>query len=60
MYLNNSNNLEATLVKLSEKIHYFNTEFIVVWQQFTESYCFVTVTVKRSKKLFRYLIRYEN
>ena len=48
MYHNNSNNLEATLVKLSEKIQYIITEFIDVWQQFAESYCFVTVAVKRS------------
>ena len=27
----NSNNLEATFVKLSEKIQYFITEFIDVW-----------------------------
>ena len=31
MYHNNSNNLEATFVKLSEKIQYFITEFIDVW-----------------------------
>ena len=46
MYHNNSNNLEARLVKLSEKIRCFITDFIDVWQQFAESYCFVTVTVK--------------
>ena len=28
VYHKNSNNLEATFVKLSEKIHYFITEFI--------------------------------
>ena len=54
VYHNNSNNLEATFVKLSEKIHNFNTEFIDVWQQFAESYCFVTVKVKTSKKSYRY------
>ena len=32
---NNWNNLEATFVKLSEKIQYFITEFIDVLQQFT-------------------------
>ena len=37
MYHNNLNNLEATFVKLSEKIHYFITEFNDVWQQFAES-----------------------
>ena len=36
----NSNNLEATFLKLSEKIQHFNTEFVDAWQQFTESYCF--------------------
>ena len=51
---NNSNNSEATLAKLSEKIQYFITEFIDVWQQFTESYCFVTVAVKRAKQSFRF------
>ena len=51
---NNSNNLEATFVKLSEKILYFITEFIDVGQQLAESYCFVTVGVKRDKKSFRY------
>ena len=51
---NNSNNLEATFVKLSEKIQYFITEFIDVWQQFAQSYCFVTVAVKRAKQSFRY------
>ena len=50
MYHNNSNNLETTFMKLSEKIHYFITEFIDVWQQFVESYSFVPVTVKWSKK----------
>ena len=54
MYHNISNNLEATFVKLNEKIQYFISEFIDVWQQFAESYCFVTVAVKRSKKSFRY------
>ena len=34
MYHNNSNNLEATFLKLSEKIQYFIKEFIDVWQQF--------------------------
>ena len=51
---NNSNNLEAAFVKLSEKIQYLITEFINVWRQFAESYCFVTRAVKRAKKLFRY------
>ena len=32
VFHNNSNNLEATFVKLSEKIHYFNTELIDVRQ----------------------------
>ena len=32
VYHNNSNNLEATFVKFSVKIHYFITEFIDVWQ----------------------------
>ena len=49
MYLNNSNNLEATFVKFFEKIQYFITELIDVSQQFALSYCFVTVTVERSK-----------
>ena len=31
---NNSNNLEATFMKLSEKNQYFITEFIDVLQQF--------------------------
>ena len=47
-------NLEATFVKLSEKMQYFITEFIHVWQQFAESYCFVTVAVKRAKQSFRF------
>ena len=47
MYHNNSNKLEDTFVKLSEKFQYFITEFIDVWQQFAESYCFDTGTVKR-------------
>ena len=51
MYHNNSNNLEATFMKFSEKIQYFITEFIDVGQQFAESYCF---TDKRSNKSFRY------
>ena len=34
MYYNNSNNLEATFVKPSEKNQYFIAEFIDVWQQF--------------------------
>ena len=54
MYHNNSNNLEATFVKLSEENQYFITVFINVSQQFGLSYCFVTVTVKRSKKSFLY------
>ena len=54
MYLNNSNNLEAAFVKLSEKIHCFITEFIDVWQQFPEGYCFATMTVKILKKSFSY------
>ena len=54
MYHNNSNNLEATFLKLSEKIQYFIKEFVDVWQQFGDSYCFVTVAVKKSKKLFSY------
>ena len=35
MYHNNLNNLEATFLNLSEKIEYFITEFIDVWQQLT-------------------------
>ena len=31
MYHNNSNNLEATFVKLSEKRYFFITEFIDIW-----------------------------
>ena len=54
VHYNNSNNLEATFVKLSEKIQYFITEFIDVWQQFAESYCFVTVAVKGVKQWFRF------
>ena len=46
MHHNNSNNLEATLVKLSEKIQHFLTKITDVWQQLAESYWFVTVTVK--------------
>ena len=49
VHYKNSNNLEATIVKLSEKIQYFITEFINVLQQFAESYCFVAVAVKRAK-----------
>ena len=55
VHYNNSNNLEATFVKFSEKIQYFITEFIDVWQQFAESYRFVTVAVKRAKQSFRFL-----
>ena len=54
VHYNNSNNLEATFVKLSRKIQYFITEFIDVMQQFAESYCFVTVAVKRAKQSFRF------
>ena len=54
VHRNNSNNLEATSVKLYEKIQYFITEFIDVFQQFAVSYCLVTVAVKRAKKSFRY------
>ena len=43
VHYNNSNNLEATFVKLSEKIKYFITEYIDVWQQFAESHYFVAV-----------------
>ena len=57
---NNSNNLEATFVKLSEKIQYFTMEFIDVWQQFAESYCFLTVAVKRAEKIISLLMRYES
>ena len=49
MHHNNSNNLEATFLKLSEKIQYFITEFIDVWQQFAESSCFVAVAVNRAE-----------
>ena len=34
LYHNNSNNLEANFLKLTENIQYFITEFIDVWQQF--------------------------
>ena len=54
VYHNKASNLEATFMKLSEKIKYFITKFIDVWQQFAESYCFVTVAVKRAKKSFRF------
>ena len=54
VHYNNSNNLEAAFVKLSEKNPIFITEFIDVWQQFVESYCFVTVAVKRAKQMFRF------
>ena len=54
MHHNNSNNLAVTLVKFSLKTQHFITEFIDVWQQLAESYCFVTVVVKRAKKSFRY------
>ena len=60
MHHTNSNNLEATFVKLYEKYQYFITEFIDVWQQFAESYCFVTVAVKREKKIVSLLMGYEN
>ena len=53
VHQNISKNLEVTFVKLSEKMQYFITEFIDVWQQFAESYCFVTVAVKRAKQSFR-------
>ena len=46
MYHNNLNNLEATFVNFLKFLKYFITEFIDVWQQFAESCCFVTVTVK--------------
>ena len=52
MHHNNSNKLEATYVKLSEKIHYFITAFIDVWQQFAYSYCFVTGGSKERKSRF--------
>ena len=54
VHYNNSNNLDATVMKLSEKIQYFIAEFIDVWQQFAESYCFVAVAVKRAKQSFRF------
>ena len=54
VHYNNPNNSEATFAKLSEKIQYFIMEFIDVRQQFTESYCFVTVAVKRAKQSFRF------
>ena len=43
VYHNNSNDLEATFVKLSDKIQHFIAEFIDVRQPFAESYCFVTI-----------------
>ena len=52
LHHNNSTNLEATFVKLSEKFEYFITEFIDIWQQFAESYYFVTVVLKRMKNCF--------
>ena len=54
VHYNDSNNLEATFLKFSEKIQYFITEFIDVWQQFAESYYFVAVAVKRAKQSFRF------
>ena len=54
MHYNNVNNLEATFVELYEKIQYFITEIIDVWQQLTQSYCFVTVVVKKAKQSFRF------
>ena len=53
-YRNNSFNFEAKLMRLSHDIHNFITEIVDIWQQFAEGYCFVTVTVIRSKKSFRY------
>ena len=52
VHYNNSNNLEATFVKLSEKIKYFITEFIDVWQQFADNYGFVTVASKERNNRF--------
>ena len=60
MYHNNSNTVEATFVKLSENIQYFITEFIDVWQQFAESYYFVTVAGQKRQKIVSLLMRYEN
>ena len=53
-YRNNSYNFEAKLMRLSDDIHNCLTEIVDVLQQFAEGYCFVTLTVERSKKSFRY------
>ena len=60
MYHNNSNNLEDTFLKLSEKIQSFITKFIDVWHPFAEGYRIVTVVVKRPKNIASLLMRYEN
>ena len=53
-YRNNSYNFEAKLMRLSDDIHNCLTEIVDVQQQFAEGYCFVTMTVRRQKKSFRY------
>ena len=48
-------NLEATPMKVSEKIYHFITEFIDVRQQFAGGYGYVTETAKkREKKIINY------
>ena len=55
VYHNNSNNLEATFVKLSEKINYFIKEFLDVWE-FLFSHC----GGQKIEKIVSLLMRYEN
>ena len=50
MYHNNSNNSDATFVKLSEKIQYFITEFIL----------FCHCGGQKREKIVLLLMRYEN
>ena len=45
-------------MRLSDDIHNFITEIVDVLQQFAECYCFVTKTVKISKKIVLLLMRY--
>ena len=37
---------------------YIIPEFIDVWQQFAESFCFVTVDIKNNEKIVSFLMRY--
>ena len=54
-YRNNSYNFEAELMRPSDDMNNnCLTEIVDVLQQFAVGYCFVTMTVKRSKKSFRY------